>query len=89
MPRFVVISGNFGGEVSVNDDVLLSHEREVYPTALFDENCVQFDCQTDLNYYADSRQSYLALKLLKVGGYETYNSKEVGKGHKRMKQWRK
>ena len=37
--------------------------------------------QTDINYYVDLRQTYLALKLKLVRGrgYETYNTKEVKK----------
>ena len=81
---FVAVSGNLGGKVPVVDDVLSSHEREVYPTASLDENCIEFDFQTDRNYYVDLRQTYLALKLklVKGRGYEAYNTKEVKKEHK-------
>ena len=81
---FVAVSGNLGGKVPVVDDVLSSHEREIYPTTSLDENCIEFEFQTDRNYYVDLRQTYLALKLklFKGRGYETYNTKEVKKEHK-------
>ena len=60
---FVVISGNLGGKVPVVDDVLSSHEREIYPTTSLDENCIEFEFQTDRKDYVDLRQTYLALKL--------------------------
>ena len=48
------------------------------------ENCIEFEFQTDRNYYNDFRQTYLALKLkfVRGRGYETYNTKEVKKEHK-------
>ena len=78
---FVAVSGNLGGKVPVNDDILSSHEQEIYPIDSLDENCIEFEFQTDQNYYVDLRQTYLALKLKLVRGrgYETYNSKEVKK----------
>ena len=81
---FAAISGNLGGKVPVVDDVLSSHEQEVYPTTSLDENCIEFEFQTDRNYYDDLRQKYLALKpkLVRGRGYETYNSREVKKEHK-------
>ena len=81
---FVAVSGNLGGKVPVVDDVLSSHEQEIYPTTSLDENCIEFEFQTDRNYYVDLRQTYLALKpkLVRGGGYETYNTKEVKKEHK-------
>ncbi len=47
----------------------------------FDENCIEFEFQTNRHYYVDLRQTYLALKLKLVRGrgYETYNTKEVKK----------
>ena len=80
----MAISGNLGGKVPVVDDVLSSHEQEIYPTTSLDENCIEFEFQTDRNYYADLRQTYLALKLKLVKGrsYETYNTEEVKKEHK-------
>ena len=81
---FVAVSGNLGGKVSIVDDVLSSHEQEIYPTTSLDENCIEFEFQTDRNYYVDLRQSFLALKLkfVKGRGYDTYESKEKKKEHK-------
>ena len=81
---FVAVSGNLGGKVPVVDDVLLSHEQEIYPTTTLDESCIEFEFQTDRNYCVDLRQPYLALKLKLVRGrgYETYNTKEVKKDYK-------
>ena len=83
-PIFVAVSGNLGGKVPVVDDVLSSHEQEIYPTTSLDQNCIELEFQTDRNYYVDLRQTYLAvkLKLVRGRGYETYNSKEVKKQHK-------
>ena len=80
----VAVSGNLGGKVPVIDDVLSSHEQEIYPTTSLNENCIEFEFQRARNYYVDLRQTYLALKLkLVLGrGYETYNTKEVKKEHK-------
>ena len=80
----MAVSGNLGGKVPVVDDVLLSHEQEIYPTTSLDENCIEFEFQTDRKYYVDLRQTYLALKLKLVRGrgYETYNTKEVKKEYK-------
>ena len=75
---FVAVSGNLGGKVQIVDNVLSSHEQEFYPTTSLDENCLEFEFQTDWNYYVDLRQSFLALKLkfVKCRGYDTYESKE-------------
>ena len=90
---FVAVSGKLGGKIPVVDDVLSSHEQEIHPTTSLDENCIEFEFQTDRNYYVDLRQTYLALKLKLVRGrgYETYNTKEVKKRStkKRQKQKRK
>ena len=77
----MAVSGNLGGKVPVVDDVLSSHEQERYPTTSLDENCIEFEFQTDRNYYVDLRQTYLALKLklVKSRGYETYSTKVVKK----------
>ena len=79
---FVAVSGILGGKVPVNDDVLSSHEQEIYPTTSLDANCIEFEFQTDRNYYVDLRQTYLALKLKLVTGrgYETYNTKKTSRG---------
>ena len=37
---FVAVSGNLGGKVPAVDDVLSSHEQEIYPTTSLDENCI-------------------------------------------------
>ena len=75
---FVAVSGNLGGKVPAVDNVLSSREQEIYTTTSFDENCTEFEFQTDGNYYVDLRQSYLALelKLVRGRGYQTYNTKE-------------
>ena len=46
---------------------------------------MDFEFQTDRNFYVDFRQTYLAfkLKLVRGLGCETYNSKEVKKGAQR------
>ena len=81
---FVAVSGNLRRKVPVVDDVLSSHKQEIHPTTSLNENCVEFEFQTDWNYYVDLRQTYLTLKLQLVRGrgYETYNTKEVKKEHK-------
>ena len=79
----MTVSGNLGGKVPVVDDVLSSHEQKIYATTSLDENCIEFEFQTDRNYYVDLRQTYLALKmkLVRGRGYETF-TKEVKKEHK-------
>ena len=81
---FVAVSGNVGGKVPIFDDVLSSHEQETYPNTSLDENCIEFEFQTDRNYYVDLRQSFLALKVkfVKRRAYDTYESKEKKKEHK-------
>ena len=76
---FVAVSGILGGKVLVVDDFLSSHEQRIYSTTSLYENCIDFEFQTDRNFYVDLRQTYLALKLKHVRGrgYETYNTKEV------------
>ena len=54
---FVAVSGKLGGKVSVVDDVLLSPEQEIYPTTSLDENCIDFEFQTDWKYYVDFRHT--------------------------------
>ena len=82
---YVAVSGNLGGKVPVLDDVLSSHEQQIYPTTSLDEHSIGFEFQTGRNYFVDLRQSYLALKvqLVKGRGYDTHNSKESKKEHKR------
>ena len=88
---FVAVSGNLGGKVPVVDDVLSSHEQEIYPTTSLDKNCIVLEFQTDRNQYVDLRQTYLALKLIfvKGRGYETHNTKEVKNPKRRQKRMRK
>ena len=64
---FVAVSGSVGGKVPVFDDVLSSHEQQIYPTTSLDETSIEFEFQTDRNNYTDLRQTYLSLvlKLLK------------------------
>ena len=54
---FVAVSGNLGRKIPVVHVVLLSYEQEFYPTTSFDEKCINFDIQTDRNYYVDLRQT--------------------------------
>ena len=81
---FVAVSGNVEGKVPIVDDVLSSHEQEIHPNTSLDENCIEFEFQTDQNYYVDLRQSFLALqvKFVKGRAYDTYESKEKKKEHK-------
>ena len=74
----------FGGKVPIVDNLLSSREQEIYPTTSVDENCIEFEFQTDRNYYVGLRQSSLALKLkfVKGRGYDTYESKEKKREHK-------
>ena len=71
-------------KVPVVDDVLSSHEPEIYPTTSLDEKRIEFDFQTDRNVYVDLRQTYLALKikLVKGRGFDTYKTTEKKKQHK-------
>ena len=80
----MAVSGNLGGKVPVVDDVLSSQEQETYPITSLDENCIEFEFQTNRNYHVDLIQTYLALKLelVRSRGYETYNTKEVKKERK-------
>ena len=80
----MAVSANLGGKVPIVDDVLSSHEQENYSTTSLDENCIEFEFQTDPNYYVHLRQSFLALRLKFVNGrgYDTYESKEKKKEHK-------
>ena len=55
---FVAVSGNLGAKVPIVDDVLSSHEQEIYPTTSLAENCIEFEFQTDRNYYVDLREVF-------------------------------
>ena len=76
---FGAVSGNLGGKGSIIYDFLTSHEHEVFPTTSLNENCIEFELQTDRNYYVDLRQTYLAstLKISKGRACKTYNTEEV------------
>ena len=75
---FVSVSGNLGGKVPSVDNVLSSHEQDIYPITSLVENCIEFEFQTDRNNYVDLRQSLIALKLKFVKGFvnnqQIYNS---------------
>ena len=81
---FDAVSGNPGGKVPVADNVLSSHEKELYPTTSPDGNSNGFEFQTDRNVYVHLRQTYLALKikLVKGRGFDTYKTTEKKKEHK-------
>ena len=81
---FVAVSKNPGANVPVVDNVLSSHEQEVYPTTSRDENSTEFEFQTRRNNYVDLRQTYLALKikLVKKCGFDAYKTTEKKKEHK-------
>ena len=81
---FVSVSGNLDGKVPIVDDVLSSHEQEIHPTTSLDKNCIEFEFQTDQNFYVELRQSFLTLKhkFFKRLGYDTYGSMEKKKEHK-------
>ena len=78
----VVVSCSVGGKVPVVDDVLSSHEQQIYPTTSVDENNIEYEFQTDRNSYTDLRQTYLSLvlKLVKHRGFDSYK-KEIKKEH--------
>ena len=80
---FVAVSGNPGVKVPIVDDVLSSHEQELYPTTSLDENSIEFEFQRDRNIYVDLRQTNLALKLklVKGRGFGTYKATEKKKKH--------
>ena len=54
----VAVSGNLGEKVPIVDDVPSSHEDEIYPATSLDKNCIEFEFQTDRNYYVDLRQLF-------------------------------
>ena len=82
--HFVAVSGSPGVKVPVVDNVLSSHEQEMYITISFDENSIEFEFQTDRNVYVRSQQTYIALKikLVKGRGFDTYKTTEKKKEHK-------
>ena len=78
--------GKLGRKIPVVDDVLASHEQDLCLTTSLNGNCVEFEFQTDLNYYVDLKWTYLALKLnfFNGCGYGTYNTKKVKIEHKKV-----
>ena len=82
---FVAVSGNPVVKVPVMDDMLSSHEQEIYPTSCLDENTIELEFQTDLNVYVDLRQTYLGLKvkLIKGRGFDTYKTTEKKRSTKK------
>ena len=80
----MAVSGNLGEKVPVVDDVLLSHDQKIYLITSLDDNCIEFEIQTDRNYFIDLRQTYLALKMkfVKSRRYETYKAKKNKEEHK-------
>ena len=81
---FVAVSGNHVVKIPVVDNVLSSHEQEIYPTTSLDENSIQFDFQIDRNVYVDLRQTYFApkIKLVKGRRFDTYKTTKMKKEHK-------
>ena len=67
-----------GGKVTVVEDILASHEQEIWLTRSLDENCILFDSEIIRKFYVYLRQLYLALKLksIKSLGNESFNSEE-------------
>ena len=59
---FVAVSENLGGKVSIVGDVLSSHEQKIYPTTSLDENCIEFEFQTERNFYVDLTPSFLGIE---------------------------
>ena len=81
---YVAVSGSLGGKVPVVKDVFSSHGQPTYPTTSLDGKEIEFEFQTDRNYYVALRQSYLApkVKFVKRRGYDTHKSNEDKKEHK-------
>ena len=46
---FVAVPGNLGGKVPVVDDGLSFHEQRIHPSTSLDENCIEFELQTNRN----------------------------------------
>ena len=44
---YVAFPGSLGEKISVFDDVLLSHKLKIFPNISIDENCIEFEFQTD------------------------------------------
>ena len=52
----MAVSGNLEGKIPVADDVLSSHDQEIYPTTSLEKTCIEFEFQLDRNYHIDLRQ---------------------------------
>ena len=65
----VAVSGNHGAEVPVVDNVLSSHDQNVYPTFQKLRKYLTFKLQVERRYYVGSRQTFLALKKKFVEGH--------------------
>ena len=80
---FVAVSGNPGVKNLVVDDVLSSHEHEIYPTTSLDENSIVFEFKTDHSVYVDLQHTYLALKFKLVKGrvFDTHKTTEKKEEH--------
>ena len=91
-PPFLAVSWSLRGKFPVVEDVLSSHEQEIYPITSLDETCGELEFQSDRNLYVDFRRTYLALKLKSVKGYkyQSYFTKELEEStKKRQKRMRK
>ena len=77
----MALSGSLAGKVPIVDDVVSSLEQEIDPTTSLDENSIEFEFQTDWEYYVDLGLSFLPFKVkfVKGRGYDTYESKEKKK----------
>ena len=85
----MAVSGNFCGKVRVVDNALSCHEQESYSTTSHKESCMEFENQTDWNYYVDLRQTYLSLKLKFVKLEYQRLKKSTKKKQKRTKKRRR
>ena len=56
-------------ESPVLDKILLSHERQIFLSTSLDENCTEFEFQSNWSYYVNLRQTYFAVKLKCVTGH--------------------
>ena len=56
VPTFCGSFWNLGGEVPVVNDILTSNKKN-YPSILLDENCIDFEFETNRNFCVDLRQT--------------------------------
>ena len=85
--RFVAVSGKQRKKDPLVDAVLWPHHLEKSPSTSLEDNCIEFETQTNQNCYVDLRQTYVALKMIfvKSRGEETFKVKAVKKEHKKTK----